>query len=109
MHSSPRRKLSSLNLRIKYAHWPEARHRAGPVDADSSVTTVSTLSADGRRIAWNHGDKVVVRELASGQELTLSLDGALLGFTVVVAIATVLGSLVADVLYAVADPRVRYS
>jgi peptide/nickel transport system permease protein len=33
----------------------------------------------------------------------------MLGFTVVVAIATVLGSLVADVLYAVADPRVRYS
>ena len=33
----------------------------------------------------------------------------MLGFTVVVAIATVLGSLIADVLYAVADPRVRYS
>jgi peptide/nickel transport system permease protein len=32
----------------------------------------------------------------------------LLGFTIVVAIATVLGSLMADVLYAVADPRVRY-
>jgi peptide/nickel transport system permease protein len=33
----------------------------------------------------------------------------LLGFTVVVGIATVLGSLLADVLYAVADPRVRYA
>lgn len=32
----------------------------------------------------------------------------LLGFTIVVAIATVLGSLLADVLYAVMDPRVRY-
>lgn len=32
----------------------------------------------------------------------------LLGFTIVVAVATVLGSLMADVLYAVADPRVRY-
>jgi peptide/nickel transport system permease protein len=32
----------------------------------------------------------------------------LLGFTVVVGIATVLGSLLADILYAVADPRVRY-
>jgi len=33
----------------------------------------------------------------------------LMGLTVVVGAATVLGSLVADVLYAVADPRVRYS
>jgi peptide/nickel transport system permease protein len=33
----------------------------------------------------------------------------LLGFTVVVGVATVAGSLLADVLYAVADPRVRYS
>jgi peptide/nickel transport system permease protein len=33
----------------------------------------------------------------------------LLGFTVVVGVATVIGSLLADVLYAVADPRVRHS
>lgn len=33
----------------------------------------------------------------------------MLGFTVVVGIATVAGSLLADVLYAVADPRVRYA
>jgi peptide/nickel transport system permease protein len=33
----------------------------------------------------------------------------LLGFTVVVGVGTVAGSLLADVLYAVADPRVRYS
>jgi peptide/nickel transport system permease protein len=33
----------------------------------------------------------------------------LLGFIVVVAIATVVGSLVADILYAVLDPRVRYA
>jgi peptide/nickel transport system permease protein len=32
----------------------------------------------------------------------------LLGFTLVVAVATVFGSLVADLLYAVADPRVRH-
>jgi peptide/nickel transport system permease protein len=32
----------------------------------------------------------------------------LLGVTVVIAVATVIGSLVADVLYAVADPRIRY-
>ncbi len=32
----------------------------------------------------------------------------LLGVTVVVAIATVLGNLIADVLYAVVDPRIRY-
>ena len=40
----------------------------------------------------------------------LSHDYALLlGFTVVIAVATVLGSLIADLLYAVADPRVRYA
>jgi peptide/nickel transport system permease protein len=33
----------------------------------------------------------------------------LLGFTVVIASATVVGSLLADVLYATADPRVRYT
>jgi peptide/nickel transport system permease protein len=33
----------------------------------------------------------------------------LLGVTVVIAIVTVIGSLLADILYAVADPRVRYS
>lgn len=32
----------------------------------------------------------------------------LLGFVVVVALATVVGNLVADILYAVADPRIRY-
>jgi peptide/nickel transport system permease protein len=32
----------------------------------------------------------------------------LMGFTIVVAIATVLGNLMADIAYAVADPRVRY-
>jgi peptide/nickel transport system permease protein len=33
----------------------------------------------------------------------------LLGFTIVIATATVAGSLIADVLYAVADPRIRYA
>jgi peptide/nickel transport system permease protein len=32
----------------------------------------------------------------------------LLGFTLVIGVATVLGSLAADLLYAVVDPRVRY-
>ena len=32
----------------------------------------------------------------------------LLGFVVVVALATVIGNLIADILYAVADPRIRY-
>jgi peptide/nickel transport system permease protein len=32
----------------------------------------------------------------------------LLGITVVVAVATVVGSLLADIAYAVLDPRVRY-
>jgi peptide/nickel transport system permease protein len=33
----------------------------------------------------------------------------LLGFTVVVAVMTVAGSLLADIAYAVLDPRVRYA
>jgi peptide/nickel transport system permease protein len=33
----------------------------------------------------------------------------LLGFTIVIAAFTILGSLLADVLYAVVDPRIRYS
>jgi peptide/nickel transport system permease protein len=33
----------------------------------------------------------------------------LMGFTVVVGVATVIGSLLADVLYAIVDPRIRYS
>jgi WD40 repeat protein len=56
------------------------RVRPGPVESNALGTTASTFSPDGRRIAWSHGDKVLVRELASGQERTLSLDGALLGF-----------------------------
>ena len=32
----------------------------------------------------------------------------LLGFVVIVAVATVIGNLIADILYAVADPRIRY-
>lgn len=32
----------------------------------------------------------------------------LLGFTIVVAVATVAGSLLADIAYAILDPRVRY-
>jgi peptide/nickel transport system permease protein len=32
----------------------------------------------------------------------------MLGVTIVVALGTVAGSLIADLLYAVADPRVRY-
>jgi peptide/nickel transport system permease protein len=32
----------------------------------------------------------------------------MLGVTIIVAIATVAGSLLADLLYAVVDPRVRY-
>jgi serine/threonine protein kinase/WD40 repeat protein len=43
--------------------------------------TRSFLSPDGRRIAWSHGATIYVRELASGRELTLSLDGALLGMS----------------------------
>src|SRR5262249_42990695 len=39
------------------------------------------LSPDGHRFGWSQGDTVYVRELASGRELTLRLDGALLGMS----------------------------
>ena len=45
----------------------------------------------------------------SGHPRPPTTSSGILGFTVVVAIATVLGSLLADVLYAVAEARVRYS
>jgi len=38
-----------------------------------------TLSGDGRRLAWTFVDKLLVRDLDSGEELTLPLDGAVLG------------------------------
>ncbi|HET6984517.1 MAG TPA: serine/threonine-protein kinase, partial [Myxococcaceae bacterium] len=53
--------------------------RVRPGGIDRPGDTNSTLSPDGRRIAWTHGDTVIVRELASGRELTLALDGAPLG------------------------------
>jgi hypothetical protein len=37
--------------------------------------TIVTLSRDGRRLAWTFVDSVVVRDLESGQELELPLDG----------------------------------
>jgi WD40 repeat protein len=59
--------------------FQEARRIRPGASGDRPGATVSTLSPDGRRIAWTHGDTVIVRELASGRELTLSLDGAPLG------------------------------
>ena len=38
-----------------------------------------TLSGDGRRLAWTFVAKLFVRDLDSGKELTLPLDGAALG------------------------------
>jgi hypothetical protein len=43
------------------------------------------FSPDGHRIVWSHGDKIHVRELASGRELTLPVDGALLGMSLTTA------------------------
>jgi len=38
-----------------------------------------SLSRDGRRLAWTFVDKLLVRDLDSGEELTLPLDGAVRG------------------------------
>ena len=47
----------------------EERRRVEP-----SAATVLAW-ADGRRIAWTHGDRLVVRELESGKEQEFALDG----------------------------------
>jgi len=38
-----------------------------------------TLSRDGRHLAWTFIDTLILRDLDSGEELTLPLDGAVLG------------------------------
>jgi len=43
------------------------------------IAVECTLSPDGRRLAWTFVDKLLVRDLDSGEELTLPLDGAVLG------------------------------
>ena len=44
-----------------------------------SVETECRLSRDGHHLAWSFVDKLLVRDLDSGEELTLPLDGAVLG------------------------------
>jgi WD40 repeat protein len=75
--------LEVWDLRTGQRLFQEAlRVRPGrPNQLLGTAGTRSFLSPNGRRIVWSHGDTIHVRELASGQELTLSLDGALLGMS----------------------------
>jgi hypothetical protein len=75
--------LEVWDLRTGRPLFQEARRvRPGrPNQLVGSAGTHGSLSPDGRRIAWSHGDTIYVRELASGRELTLPLDGALLGMS----------------------------
>jgi peptide/nickel transport system permease protein len=102
------------------------------------VRTARAKGASGRRVVWRHVMRnslipiatllgLSVPGIMSGALITESVFNypgmgflfyqsaqnqdypVLLGFIIVVAIATVLGSLLADVLYAVLDPRVRYA
>jgi tRNA A-37 threonylcarbamoyl transferase component Bud32 len=41
--------------------------------------TMSDLSGDGRRLAWTSGEKLFVHDLESQAELTVPLDGSILG------------------------------
>jgi peptide/nickel transport system permease protein len=67
-----------------------------PVTVSGAVITESVFNYPGMGyLIWN---------AATAHDFPV-----LLGSTIVLAIATVVGSLLADVLYAVADPRVRYS
>jgi len=102
------------------------------------VRTARAKGASGRRVLWRHVMRNSLIPIATllGLSIPGILSGALitesvfnypgmgylffqsaqkqdyptlLGFIIVVAIATVVGSLVADILYAVLDPRVRYA
>ncbi|MHB1930916.1 MAG: ABC transporter permease [Acidimicrobiales bacterium] len=67
-----------------------------PVVLSGAVVTETVFNYPGMGLMfWN---------AATSQDYPL-----LMGFTVVVGVATVVGNLVADLLYAAADPRVRYS
>ena len=102
------------------------------------VRTARAKGASGRRVLWRHVLRNSLIPVATllGLSLPGILSGALitesvfnypgmgymffkaasqqdypteLGFIIVVAIATVVGSLLADIAYAVLDPRVRYT
>jgi ABC-type dipeptide/oligopeptide/nickel transport system permease component len=101
------------------------------------VRTARAKGASGRRVLWRHVLRNSLIPIATllGLSLPAIMSGALitesvfnypgmgylffkaaeqqdypteLGFIIVVAIATVVGSLLADIAYAVLDPRVRY-
>jgi peptide/nickel transport system permease protein len=80
----------------------------------NSLTPVITLL--GLSLPWAISGALITESVFNYQGMGLLFWTAatthdfpvLLGFTVVVAIATVLGSLLADVVYATVDPRVRY-
>lgn len=102
------------------------------------VRTARAKGASGRRVLWRHVMRNSLIPIATllGLSIPGIMSGALitesvfnfpgmgylffqsaqkqdyptmLGFVVVVAIATVVGSLLADIAYAILDPRVRYS
>ena len=102
------------------------------------VRTARAKGASGRRVLWRHVLRNSLIPIATlvGLSIPGILSGALitesvfnypgmgflfyqsaqnqdypvlLGFVIVVAIATVVGSLLADIAYAVLDPRVRYA
>jgi peptide/nickel transport system permease protein len=102
------------------------------------VRTARAKGASSRRVLWRHVMRNSLIPIATllGLSIPGILSGALitesvfnypgmgflfyqsaqsqdyptlLGFIIVVAIATVVGSLIADILYAVLDPRVRYA
>jgi peptide/nickel transport system permease protein len=102
------------------------------------VRTARAKGASSRRVVWRHVMRnslipiatllgLSVPGIMSGALITESVFNypgmgflfyqsaqsqdypTLLGFIVVVAIATIIGSLLADILYAVLDPRVRYA
>ena len=76
---------------------------------------IPAITVIGNNVAWMLTGLVAVELVFNYPGMGLLFWSAattqdypvLMGFTIVVAAATVLGSLLADLLYAVADPRVR--
>ena len=106
--------------------------------SEDYVRTARAKGASSRRVVWRHVLRNSLIPIATllGLSIPAIMSGALitesvfnypgmgylfyqsaqkqdypvmLGFIIVVAIATVVGSLLADIAYAVLDPRVRYS
>jgi eukaryotic-like serine/threonine-protein kinase len=71
--------LEVWDTRANRRIFQETARPVGMEAGTSDTCACSALSGDGHRLAWTFVDKLLVRDLDSGKELTLPLDGAALG------------------------------